>query len=183
MAEYLIQSETLDDIADAINAKTGGSSAMTPAEMVTEIESIQTGITPTGTKQISITGNGTTTEDVADYANAEITVSVPMPSDSIEKTEWTAASDVNSTTQSFYYGQSYVDRSFVGVQIIDITNNSATSNKAERVVIDTRSERPGRMDVFFRGGAVTIVSSGQSFNWTAGTVFTRFKIPSSMFPA
>ncbi len=43
MAEYLIQSETLDDIADAINAKTGGSSAMTPAEMVTEIGSIQTG--------------------------------------------------------------------------------------------------------------------------------------------
>lgn len=43
MAEYLIQSETLDDIADAINAKTGGTSAMTPAEMVTEIESIQTG--------------------------------------------------------------------------------------------------------------------------------------------
>lgn len=43
MAEYLIQSETLDDIADAINAKTGGSSAMTPAQMVTEIGSIQTG--------------------------------------------------------------------------------------------------------------------------------------------
>lgn len=43
MAEYLIQSETLDDIVDAINAKTGGSSAMTPAEMVTAIENIQTG--------------------------------------------------------------------------------------------------------------------------------------------
>lgn len=43
MAEYLIQSETLDDIADAINAKTGGSSAMTPAEMVEAIGSIETG--------------------------------------------------------------------------------------------------------------------------------------------
>lgn len=43
MAEYLIQSETLDDIADAINAKTGGTSAMTPDEMVTEIEGIETG--------------------------------------------------------------------------------------------------------------------------------------------
>jgi len=43
MAEYLIQSETLDDIADAINAKTGGSSAMTPAEMVTAIGSISGG--------------------------------------------------------------------------------------------------------------------------------------------
>ena len=43
MAEYLIQSETLDAIADAINAKTGGSSAMTPAEMVMEIGNIPTG--------------------------------------------------------------------------------------------------------------------------------------------
>lgn len=34
------------------------------------------GITPTGTKQISITENGTTTEDVTNYANAEITVNV-----------------------------------------------------------------------------------------------------------
>ena len=32
------------------------------------------GIVPTGTKQISITSNGTTTEDVAQYASAEITV-------------------------------------------------------------------------------------------------------------
>ena len=46
MAEYLIQSDTLDDIADAINAKTGGSSAMTPAEMVTAIESISGGTSP-----------------------------------------------------------------------------------------------------------------------------------------
>ncbi len=43
MAEYLIQSETLDDIADAINAKTGGSSAMTPAQMVTAIGAIPGG--------------------------------------------------------------------------------------------------------------------------------------------
>lgn len=34
------------------------------------------GITPTGTKQISITENGTITEDVTNYANAEITVNV-----------------------------------------------------------------------------------------------------------
>ena len=43
MSNYLIQDTTLDAIADAINAKTGGSSAMTPAEMVTEIAAIPTG--------------------------------------------------------------------------------------------------------------------------------------------
>jgi len=43
MAEYLIQGDTLDAIADAINAKTGGSSAMTPVEMVTAIAAIPGG--------------------------------------------------------------------------------------------------------------------------------------------
>ena len=47
MAEYLIQDTTLDDIADAINAKTGGSSAMTPAQMVTAIGNIPSGTTIT----------------------------------------------------------------------------------------------------------------------------------------
>ena len=37
------------------------------------------GSTPTGTKQISISQNGTTTHDVAAYASAEITVAVPIP--------------------------------------------------------------------------------------------------------
>ena len=43
MAEYLIQDTTLDAIADAINAKTGGSSAMTPAEMAAAIGNISGG--------------------------------------------------------------------------------------------------------------------------------------------
>lgn len=37
---------------------------------------VPTGITPTGTKQVSITANGTTTEDVTNYANAKISVNV-----------------------------------------------------------------------------------------------------------
>lgn len=47
MAEYLIQDTSLDAIADAINAKTGGSAAMTPAEMVTAIGAISGGTTIT----------------------------------------------------------------------------------------------------------------------------------------
>ena len=37
------------------------------------------GSTPTGTKTINISANGTTTEDIAAYANAEIVVAVPIP--------------------------------------------------------------------------------------------------------
>lgn len=36
------------------------------------------GITPTGTKTINISENGTTVEDVAAYANAQIVVAVPI---------------------------------------------------------------------------------------------------------
>lgn len=78
MGNRIIQSETLTSIANAIRAKTGRSASLTPAQMVTEIGTISGGgVTPTGTKQITITQNGTTTENVTNYASAEIIVNVP----------------------------------------------------------------------------------------------------------
>ena len=77
MATYLTDSSDLTSVANAIRTKGGTSAQMAfPAGFVSAVQNIQTGITPTGTKQISITDNGTTTEDVAAYANAEITVNV-----------------------------------------------------------------------------------------------------------
>lgn len=43
MAEYLIQDTTLDAIADAIHAKSGAPTPMTPEQMVTEIGNIPSG--------------------------------------------------------------------------------------------------------------------------------------------
>lgn len=43
MSTMLIQSGTLEDIADAIRAKTGGSASMTPLQMPTQIASIPSG--------------------------------------------------------------------------------------------------------------------------------------------
>ena len=43
MAWYRIAENVLDAIANAINAKTGGTAPMTPVDMVSEIQSIQTG--------------------------------------------------------------------------------------------------------------------------------------------
>ena len=57
MADYIIQDSTLEDIADAIRAKTGGSSAMTPAQMVTAIGSIS------GSGVESVEGTFTLTND------------------------------------------------------------------------------------------------------------------------
>lgn len=56
MAEYLIQDTSLEAIADAINAKTGGSSAMTPAEMVTAIGSISGGGGGGGGVEVTLVG-------------------------------------------------------------------------------------------------------------------------------
>ena len=78
MSRVTVNETYLSDIADAIRSKNGTENTYTPAEMADAIEAISGGgITPTGTKQISITSNGTTTEDVTNYASAEITVTVP----------------------------------------------------------------------------------------------------------
>lgn len=53
MSKAIITESLLQGIADAIREKTGNDSLLTPSEMVTEIENISGGSTPTGTKQIS----------------------------------------------------------------------------------------------------------------------------------
>lgn len=79
--DKLVDSTQLDTdltyVANAIRTKGGTSGQLAfPAGFVSAVQAIPTGTAPTGTKQITITQNGTTTEDVAAYANAEITVDV-----------------------------------------------------------------------------------------------------------
>lgn len=77
MSSYLVDGADLTSVANAIRTKGGTSGQLAfPAGFVSAVQAIPTGGSPTGTKQISITANGTTTEDVAAYANAEITVNV-----------------------------------------------------------------------------------------------------------
>lgn len=72
---YSIKKSTVTAIADKIRAKTGKTDLFDPVDMPTEIDGIETGITPTGT--VNITENGT--HDVSNYANAVVDVPNVIP--------------------------------------------------------------------------------------------------------
>ena len=69
------------------------------------------GVTPTGTKQISITSNGTTTEDVTNYASVEITTNVSASgSDLFVAPGGTNYTSISSTNRLVYDVSSYKTR-------------------------------------------------------------------------
>lgn len=101
-------------IANAIRSKKGVSTTYKPSQMADAISSIQTGITPSGTKSDTYTSNGTYNTDITNYANHNVTVSIPTKS---LTTEGGANYHVvhiasNSYTDEYleagYYEQNYV---------------------------------------------------------------------------
>lgn len=84
MAIKTVQDSSLTSVANAIRQKGGTSAPLKfPTEFVRAVQNIPSGITPSGTKQVSITENGVRTEDVTNYASAQITANVPQMQRSI----------------------------------------------------------------------------------------------------
>ena len=73
---------------------------------ITLTDVTQGGITPTGTKQINISQNGTTTEDVTNYASAQITVSVSggTPSQTQHSIYFEFEDNTNTTITAYWDG-------------------------------------------------------------------------------
>ena len=77
---------------------------------ITLTDVTQGGITPTGTKQINISQNGTVTEDVTNYASAQITVNVSgggTPSQT-QHTIYFEFSDNTNTTITAYWDGTFI---------------------------------------------------------------------------
>lgn len=181
MANVLVQDTSLQNIADAIRSKNGTQNTYKPSQMAEAIESIPSGgitptgtksitangtydvtafasaqvnvpsVTPTGTKQISITQNGTTTEDVTNYANAEITVnvsggSVPVPTgcELLEYIDTSGSCAVNLGQKFTYPSTGYTFYLRFGVLNVSKTqmlysSGTTVSNTTDQfVIISTR---------------------------------------------
>lgn len=95
------------------------------------VVNVPTGITPTGTKQISISQNGTTTEDVTNYANAQITVNVSgggTPS-ATAHTIYFEFSDNTNTTITGYWDGTFISNAITAT--IPRTYNNKTVTLAQ----------------------------------------------------
>ncbi len=67
----VVTKDAMEDVADAIRTKTGGTDPIKVEDLDDAVDSIETGITPTGTIQLTQNGTGI---DVTQYAAADVTV-------------------------------------------------------------------------------------------------------------
>ncbi len=167
MAEYLIQSETLDDIADAINAKTGGSSAMTPAEMVTAIGSISGGGEKTLTKlaEYSVTSavsriDVTLTEQMLGCE----TLYIKFDGLTLSDEDWMYPTLNNTSTASSGMGYTVKRSSFTGTiacapikNTLSVTNRSFIGSLME-LVTSKQISSPSTLNLRLYTSGVTFTS-------------------------
>ena len=120
MAKVLVTDTYLSNIAGAIRNKLSVQTTYTPPQMAAAIESIPTGITPTGTK--NITQNGT--HDVTQYASANVNVQPNLQSKTVTE-------NGTVTPDQGYDGLSSV--------VVNVSGGGGMADLQNYVVISTHS--------------------------------------------
>ena len=170
MSRAMITETHLTAIANAIRGKNGSSDTYTPPQMAAAIQAIPTGITPTGTK--NITQNGT--HDVTQYASANVNVQPNLQSK-------TATENGTVTPDPGYDGLSsvLVDVSGGGGGSIlygtDAPASSAGNNGDTYVQYHVGLETTVRVTGGYNGGAVVAVEIDgvQVFTATAADTYNQ----------
>lgn len=126
---------------------------------------VQGGITPTGTKSITITSNGTTTEDVTNYASAEITTNVPASA----VDTGTKSINTNGTHDVVGYASANVA---VPASAVDSGTKSITSNGTHDV-IGYASASVAVPNSYSASDEGKVVSNGALVAQTSDTVTTN----------
>lgn len=129
---------------------------------------------PSGTKQISITQNGTTTENVASYASAEITVNVPQPQTS--KTDVTFFNNKASGTISFFI---ILDVAPVGLVPMSKNISGQASGTFDDVYIDPE----GYIHLRTTASATSYTYNGNQLVIVASGGYCKIKLPDNFDPA
>lgn len=122
------------DIANAIRTKLGNSTQLKPTQMADAINNIPTGITPSGTKNLSINTNGTTTENVNTYEFVQVTTNVVPNLQS--KTVIPTTSSQSVTADSNFDGLSQVNVQSIPSQYIVPTGTKNVSVNQNGTVIE-----------------------------------------------
>lgn len=94
---------------------------------------VPSGITPTGTKQVSITQNGTTTEDVTNYASAQITANVPNSYSAGDEGKVVSSGALVSQTSKNISSNGTVDTTANNQVVVNVPNSYVAGDEGKVV--------------------------------------------------
>ena len=120
MAKGIIDTDILSDIAESIREKLGVDTTFKPSDMAEAIRGI---ITPSGTKEISITENGTFRKGVTTAKTAKITVNVEKAIEPLSVTE-NGVYEVPEGVDGYSPITVSVDNEIIGFSFDDIADTS-----------------------------------------------------------